>query len=56
MLTKKFEKQDGCSLEYASDELKNDKELEWISKEYFKCINEIPTNNVMFHFKYSSEY
>ena len=49
-------KQRGYTLEYASDELKNDKELEWISKGYFKFIREIPTNNIMLHFKYSSEY
>ena len=48
-------KQNGHSLQYASEELKKDKEIEWISKKNFKCIREIPTNNFLFHFHYSSE-
>jgi hypothetical protein len=36
-------KQDGDSLEYASEVFKNHQEIVWISKRYFKLIKSIQT-------------
>jgi predicted rRNA methylase YqxC with S4 and FtsJ domains len=43
-------KQNGCSLEYASEELKNDKEVVWTSMGYFKLIKSIKTFDLNFKF------
>jgi hypothetical protein len=42
---------EGSCLSCASEELQTDQELVWKSKQYFKCIKEVQTWNILFHFK-----
>jgi hypothetical protein len=44
-------KNNGDSLEYASEELQNDKEVIWISMKYFKLIKSIKTFDMNFNTK-----